>query len=112
MHCIRGFEGHPTLWKWSESMIDFLLSVSVKGKHSYLYRVTQWPVLPAVGHNWGLTVGLCTIVDIDHHEDHAVPHITLEINVTAAQFDLLRADGTWVENDALRALTAEKKLAA
>jgi hypothetical protein len=50
-------------------MIDFLLSVSVKGKHSYLYRVTQWPVLPAVGHNWGLTVGLCTIVDIDHHAD-------------------------------------------
>ena len=93
-------------------MIEFLVSASVKGSKRYLYRLEKWQTLPRVGDNYGLMTGLSPVVEVNHHAEHVVPHITVEVHVSADAMRILESNGNWVVDDAMRALSQQQSIAA
>ena len=92
-------------------MIQFLASVSAKGHKGYLYQLQSWVTLPQSGSNYGLRVaGLCAVGDVNHHAEHAIAHITVELSTDLDKWHALEATGTWY-NDLEAALVGAKPLA-
>ena len=86
--------------------VIFLASVSIKGGNDYLYRLQKWVRLPDIGHHYSVSgVGLCPGVAVNHHADHEIPHITVDMHCTEKQWIILKASGEWKLNDAVGELT-------